>query len=218
MSLHRADYGLRTFSNTCEVGKYENYSNCIVARGKPLVPSSRQWFDRVVAAASKKDLTESSAFPTLSKCGDELAESASEENVCVSSASLKFSDTKRQTLASVVPSTKDRQRATKKDRAAKKKRKKMYSDYIGVTYNKTHAKFQACITHYRKQHYLGRYKLAVDAARAYDESAKQLKGKGWKINFSSEEGYKRARQEEAERYAYAEIQAGRVSHYSMSVD
>ena len=33
-------------------------------------------------------------------------------------------------------------------------------------YNKTHAKYQACITHYRKQHYLGRYKLAVDAALA----------------------------------------------------
>merc|ERR1719491_1423268 len=72
----------------------------------------------------------------------------------------------------------------------------MYSDYVGVTYNKTHAKFQACITHYRKQHYLGRYRLAVDAARAYDKSAKELKGDGWKINFQSDEEYEKAKLKE----------------------
>lgn len=76
------------------------------------------------------------------------------------------------------------------------KRKKMYSDYIGVTYNKTHSKYQACITHYRKQHYLGRYRLAVDAAKAYDESAKLLKSKEWKINFVSEEEFQSAKQRE----------------------
>ena len=86
---------------------------------------------------------------------------------------------------------------TKKGPSAKTtRRKKMYSDYVGVTYNKTHAKYQACITHYRKQHYLGRYKLAVDAARAYDESAKLLKGNGWKINFNSVEEYERAKARE----------------------
>jgi AP2 domain. len=72
----------------------------------------------------------------------------------------------------------------------------MYSDFVGVTYNKTHAKFQACITHYRKQHYLGRYKLACDAAKAYDQSAKMLKGDAWKINFQSEEEYEAARERE----------------------
>lgn len=77
-----------------------------------------------------------------------------------------------------------------------RKRKKMYSDFVGVTYNKTHAKFQACITHYRKQHYLGRYKLACDAAKAYDQSAKMLKGDAWKINFQSEEEYEAARERE----------------------
>jgi len=76
------------------------------------------------------------------------------------------------------------------------KRKKMYSDYVGVTFNKTHNKFQACITHFRKQHYLGRYRLAVDAAKAYDESAKLLKGAGWKINFSSEKDFEKAKQAE----------------------
>ena len=72
----------------------------------------------------------------------------------------------------------------------------MYSDFVGVTYNKTHAKFQACITHYRKQYYLGRYKLASDAAKAYDQSAKMLKGEGWKINFSVDEEYLTAREKE----------------------
>jgi hypothetical protein len=72
----------------------------------------------------------------------------------------------------------------------------MYSDFVGVTYNKTHAKFQACITHYRKQHYLGRYKLACDAAKAYDQSAKLLKGNGWKINFQKEEEYRIAKEKE----------------------
>lgn len=76
------------------------------------------------------------------------------------------------------------------------KRKKMYSDFVGVTYNKTHAKFQACITHYRKQHYLGRYKLACDAARAYDQSAKLLKGNGWKINFATDDEYEAAKEKE----------------------
>ncbi len=74
----------------------------------------------------------------------------------------------------------------------------MYSDFVGVTYNKTHAKYQACITHYRKQHYLGRYKLAVDAARAYDQSAKLLKGDGWKINFKTDEDYEVAKAKEIE--------------------
>jgi len=82
---------------------------------------------------------------------------------------------------------------SKKPTTKPPRRKKMYSDHVGVTYNKTHAKFQACITHYRKQHYLGRYKLAVDAARAYDESAKLLKGNGWKINFQRIEDYECAK-------------------------
>ena len=76
------------------------------------------------------------------------------------------------------------------------RKRKMYSDYVGVTYNLTHAKYQACITHYRKQHYLGRYKLSVDAALAYDESAKVLKGANWKVNFPTREAYEKAREEE----------------------
>ena len=35
--------------------------------------------------------------------------------------------------------------------------------------------------------------MAVDAALAYDESAKLLKGTGWKMNFKTPEGYKAAK-------------------------
>jgi len=77
-----------------------------------------------------------------------------------------------------------------------RRKRKMYSDFVGVTYNLTHAKYQSCITHYRKQHYLGRYKLAVDAALAYDESARLLKGPSWKVNFPTREAYEKARKEE----------------------
>jgi len=79
-----------------------------------------------------------------------------------------------------------------------RRKKKMYSDFVGVTYNKTHAKYQACITHYRKQHYLGRYKLAVDAALAYDESARLLKGPSWKVNFPTRQVYEEAKMKELE--------------------
>ena len=80
--------------------------------------------------------------------------------------------------------------------ARTRRKRKMYSDFVGVTYNKSHAKYQACITHFRKQHYLGRYKLAVDAALAYDEAAILLKGANWKFNFLTREAYDQARIEE----------------------
>jgi hypothetical protein len=80
------------------------------------------------------------------------------------------------------------------------KKKKMYSDWVGVTFNRTHKKYQACITHYRKQHYLGRYMLAVDAAKAYDMAAKELKGSGWKVNFEDDNEYRNAKEKELQKH------------------
>lgn len=80
------------------------------------------------------------------------------------------------------------------------KKKKMYSDWVGVTFNRTHKKYQACITHFRKQHYLGRYMLAVDAAKAYDMAAKELKGPGWKVNFDDEDEYLTAKELEMQKH------------------
>ncbi len=115
-----------------------------------------------------------------------------------------------------IPEKKRRRTDTEKAKKNTKqqRRKKMYSDYVGVTYNKTHAKFQACITHYRKQHYLGRYKLAVDAAKAYDQSAKLLKGDGWKINFQSEKEYELAKDKEL-REVEEKRQASGMDSYSL---
>ena len=78
------------------------------------------------------------------------------------------------------------------------RRQKLYSNYTGVTYSKSHTKYQACVTHHCKQHHLGRYELAVDAARAYDESAKLLKGHAWKLNFGTVEEYELAKKRELE--------------------
>ncbi len=58
------------------------------------------------------------------------------------------------------------------------------------------ATYQVCITHYRRQHYLGRYRLPVNAALVYEESARVLKGEGWKVNFRSRGEYKDARARE----------------------
>ena len=117
-------------------------------------------------------------------------EPSKEQKVChlhqyPSSSSLHHSTTTSTSSSSLSLTTKSARR-----------KKKMYSDFVGVTYNKTHAKYQACITHYRKQHYLGRYKLAVDAALAYDESARLLKGTSWKVNFQSRQEYEKAKAKE----------------------
>lgn len=100
-----------------------------------------------------------------------------------------------------------------------RRRKKMYSDFVGVTFNKTHAKYQACITHYRKQHYLGRYKLAVDAALAYDESAKLLKGSSWKVNFPTRQSYEDAKLRELKNIGICDLDvAGSLAAVALKVE
>ena len=62
----------------------------------------------------------------------------------------------------------------------------------------TRPEFQAYISHASRQFYLGRYKLACDAARANDYGAKLLKPpeEGWTMNFSTHELYEPAREKE----------------------
>ena len=86
----------------------------------------------------------------------------------------------------------------------KGKRKKLYSDYKGVTYNKWHAKFQSCITHNNKQYYLGCYQSAVDAEKAYDDGARVLKSKVWKKNFVTVDEYKTAKAREEKQLQFKE--------------
>ncbi|GMI12709.1 hypothetical protein TrRE_jg11454 [Triparma retinervis] len=80
----------------------------------------------------------------------------------------------------------------------KKKQKTQYSKYVGVTWNKTHKRYQSCLTHNRKQKYLGRFETSVEAAWAYDSEARRVKGVGWRMNFSSRSEMQGALREERE--------------------
>jgi hypothetical protein len=73
------------------------------------------------------------------------------------------------------------------------------AEYIGVTYSRARNQWQArvCIQH--KQQYCGRYRLAADAAKAYDDTIKKL-GLAREANFSSDEEYQIARREEAHKF------------------
>jgi len=65
-------------------------------------------------------------------------------------------------------------------------------NYHGVTYS-SEAKYEAVIMHGPKLRDLGSYKLAADAALAYDVAAMKLKGPGFPLNFRSKHGYEAAR-------------------------
>lgn len=85
-----------------------------------------------------------------------------------------------------------------KDAAAVKAKTQATEEYkrakpfIGVSYDERNKKkFWARISHQKKMHFLGRYELAVDAAKAYDECARDLKGDGWRVNFARPEEYKK---------------------------
>ena len=75
---------------------------------------------------------------------------------------------------------------------------RQYSPYTGVTYNKSHRRFQSCITDKKRQHFLGRFLTSSEGARAYDVAAKRLKGSGWKLNFLTDLEYTTAYNAEIE--------------------
>ena len=55
--------------------------------------------------------------------------------------------------------------------------------YRGVHFNKSVSKYQTKLHHSNKQHSIGCYSLAADAALAFDKAATVLKGLGRRINF-----------------------------------
>ncbi|EED90161.1 pathogenesis-related transcription factor, partial [Thalassiosira pseudonana CCMP1335] len=57
--------------------------------------------------------------------------------------------------------------------------------YRGVHFNKSVSKYQTKLHHSNKQHSIGCYSLAADAALAFDKAATVLKGLGRRINFVS---------------------------------
>ena len=78
----------------------------------------------------------------------------------------------------------------------KNNKKSSTHNYNGVSFDKSHGNYKACVQVEKKHSYLGRYVLAADAAHAHDECVRQL-GLSTSINFSSLTEYNSARKEES---------------------
>ncbi|KAL3783792.1 hypothetical protein HJC23_000381 [Cyclotella cryptica] len=74
----------------------------------------------------------------------------------------------------------------------------MASKFMGVTFKNREQKYEVTISHNtkKKKIYLGQYRLESDAALAYDEAVKILKGNGEKTNFKSKDEYEQSRSKE----------------------
>jgi NACalpha-BTF3-like transcription factor len=66
--------------------------------------------------------------------------------------------------------------------------------YKGVSKSTGQTNYQVKISHNKKQLNIGFYQLESDAAYAYDEAAKLLKGPSWKRNFKANDDYIEARE------------------------
>ena len=74
--------------------------------------------------------------------------------------------------------------------------KKKTSDYVGVCWVKDRKKWHAQIRHEGKQQSLGKFSLQVDAALAYDQAVKLLRGPSTETNFATLKDYEKAKKSE----------------------
>jgi hypothetical protein len=72
--------------------------------------------------------------------------------------------------------------------------KQQSSAFKGVSKPTGQTNFQAQIFHNKKSCKIGSHQLESDAAYAYDEAAKLLKGPSWKLNFKTNDDYIEARE------------------------
>jgi len=98
---------------------------------------------------------------------------------------------------SKVDSHGDKTRTPSQSRSRSRSARKSVSphEYVGVSYSRARNQYQARVCILQKQQYCGRYRLAADAAKAYDDTIKRL-GLQREANFSSKEEYLVARREE----------------------
>lgn len=95
-------------------------------------------------------------------------------------------------------------RRESKDRQSVVSKKDMGGDqsgeYVGIYFDQSRGlgtgRYQSQIYNCNKKYHLGTYILACDAARAYDEGARAVKGDDWKFNFSSVKSHEDVRMEE----------------------
>jgi hypothetical protein len=64
-----------------------------------------------------------------------------------------------------------------------RKRENTSSRFVGVSFDKRYRVWHAYITHSRRKRFLGYFKNEVDAARAYDKSAKKYRRELARLNF-----------------------------------
>lgn len=139
-------------------------------------------------------------FPELVK-NTEGQEYGEEQGIHIMENILDYNETTRSTDIS-----KKRKASTKMDSNAiatneqqsshrlSSRKRKISSYYKGTKLQDS--KYRVAIFHNKKEYNLGRYMLESDAAHAYDEAAKLLKGSSWKRNFQSRNAYLETRANE----------------------
>jgi len=131
---------------------------------------------------------------------DELEKTALSSDVAKSSAVIKakVTDIVRKTwpTASIHDSGSNKREKVNVEKQQAVTPKKKTSNYVGVSYHKSKKKWVSQITHNNGTIKLGYFKLQADAAFAFDEAVKQLRGSTAKTNFSSLEDYEIAKKQE----------------------
>jgi len=142
---------------------------------------------------------------------DELEKTGLSSDVAKSSAVIKakVTDIVRKTwpTASIHDSGSNKSEKVNVEKQQAVTPKKKTSNYVGVSYHKSKKKWVSQITHNNGTIKLGYFKLQADAAFAFDEAVKQLRGSTAKTNFSSLKDYEKAKKQEFKETGLGDVAA-----------